>query len=128
MSSKAKLKPDDKEQKFVQYCKDTMPITVFNSLRHKMGVSKPTLLKYLQEPNYMPYEALKTFARMLNANPIHLHLEYNAGIDRMTAREYQDMIADYMAEYNAEQQYKEIEGQEAYTGLFNGYLKKLKEV
>lgn len=126
MSSKAKLKASSKEQKFLQYCKDTMPMTIFNSLENKLKVSRTSVYNYLQKPSTMPYDVLKAFARMLGVNPIHLHLEYDAGLDRITAREYQDMIADHVADYNAEQQQKEVEEETSYTGPFDVYLNKLK--
>ena len=99
MSSKSK----HSNQKFIQHCKSTMPTTVFNSLCNKIGVSIPTLRKYLNEPNTMPYDALKAFARMLKVTPIELNQKFDAGQDRITAREYQSMMADYLAEYNAAQ-------------------------
>jgi hypothetical protein len=51
----------------------------------------------------MPYDALKAFARMLKVTPIELNQKFDAGQDRITAREYQSMMADYLAEYNAAQ-------------------------
>lgn len=123
MSSKTKLD----NQKFIQYCQSTLSAAVFNSLSNKIGACDKTVKKYLNEPNTMPYTTLKAFARMLKVNPLHLYFEYEAGMDRITAREYEDMIADHMSDYNAVQRQKEAQEEFAYTGVWSGYLNKLKE-
>ncbi len=73
---------------FKEYCESTLPTTVYNNLTVKLGLSAPTVQKYLRTPQTMPLEVLQFFARALDVEPYFLAEWFEAGMDRVTAREY----------------------------------------
>lgn len=77
---------------FKDYCKKNMSSYDFDRLDKVTSLTKHMITKMLNTPEKMTLKILLVIAKILNLPPLELIVNYNCGLDNITAREYRNLL------------------------------------
>jgi hypothetical protein len=94
---------DKDKQTFYQYVLNTMSAADFNTLPVKLGVSQRMTTVRLMNPRKMKLEMIEQLAGLLEVSVQFLILEFDAGDETLSAKEYKELTKDAPNELEAKE-------------------------
>jgi len=80
------------KQTFYQYVLNTVSVANFNKLPQELGITKRMLTVRLMNPNKMTFSMIKMLSHFLKSERGKLVDKYELGFDKLTVREYKQLI------------------------------------